>query len=107
MIETDTRLSPFSQPWSSVDDSPPNFKKDWTASRKVTGVALLAWYYSTGNTLSLSGSAGYLQARVNFFFRFLPSSIGFLCVKRPSDLWEATFDPLFSCVFQHWAEAVF
>lgn len=92
MIKTDTRLSPFSQPWSSFDRFYLNFKNDWTTGRKShrRWSTLLALLHR--NTLSLSGSAGLSEnsSKIFLFFRLLPLG--------PSDLWEATFDPLFSCV---------
>lgn len=74
-----------------------NFKNDWTAGRKShrRWSTLLALLHR--NTLSLSGSAGLSEnsSKIFLFFRLLPLGC---CVSRPSDLWEATFDPLFSCV---------
>jgi hypothetical protein len=78
MIKTDTRLSPFSQPWSSVDltgnDSPSTSRTTGLPAEKVTGVGLLSWYYSTRTHYHYLVQLVYLKTRVKFssFFAFFP-----------------------------------
>lgn len=78
MIKTDTRLSPFSQPWSSFDltghDSTSTSRTTGLPAEKVTAVGLLSWHYSTGTHYHYLVQLVYLKTRVKFssFFAFFP-----------------------------------